>query len=107
MRAWNAETIWRSNLTKKDLDMEKAHIFDFLVGMSMGAATALLFAPCSGKRTRARITEVATNGVAHVKDSGETLSDAVSGLIDEVAQHKEGVAEAIQRGIHAYKQAIS
>lgn len=86
--------------------MERTNIGDLLIGMSMGAATALLFAPCSGKRTRARITEAATNGAAYVKDRGETLSDAVSGLIDEIAQHKEGVAEAIKRGTHAYKQAI-
>jgi hypothetical protein len=59
------------------------------------------------ERERARITESASNGAAYVKGCGEKVSDAVLGIIDEIAQHKEGFVEAIKRGTHAYKQAIS
>jgi len=79
--------------------MEKIHISEFLIGMSMGAATALLFAPYSGKRTRARITQSAINGAAYFKGCGEKVSDAILGAIDEITQHKEGFAEAIRRGL--------
>ena len=91
--------------------MERARICDFLIGFSMGATTGLLFAPHSGKKTRAQISEAATNGAAYVKDRGETLKGAVLGFIerrkDEIALHKEGVAEAIRQGTQAYHQAVS
>jgi len=83
--------------------MERTTIYGFLIGMGMGAATALLFAPYSGRRARARISE----GVAYAKDCGETASKAVVSAIDGIVKHKQGVAEAIKRGTHAYKQAIS
>lgn len=90
--------------------MKKTYICHFLIGLSIGAATALLFAPYSGKKTRARITGRATNGVAYVTDYGQTASNAVLSFIehgkDEFARHKEGVAEAIKRGTQAYKKAV-
>jgi gas vesicle protein len=91
--------------------MKKQYLCHFLIGLSMGAVAALLFVPCSGKKTRARITDAATNGAAYVKDCGETASDAVLGFIeqsrDQINRLKEGFAEAIQSGTRAYKQAVN
>jgi len=90
--------------------MKKIYICDFLIGLSMGAAAALLFAPRSGKKTRARITDAATQGAAYVKDCGEAASDTVLSFIDQgkdqIERLKEGVADAIERGARAYKQAV-
>ena len=71
----------------------------------------LLFTPCSGKKTRARIAEAATDGVTYIKECGETVRDTVLSFVeqskDEIARHKEGVAEGIKRGTRAYKRAVS
>ena len=91
--------------------MVRARICDFLVGFSMAATAGLLFAPHSGKKTRSRITEAATDGAAYVKECSETVRDAALGVVergkDEIARQKEGISEVIKRGAQAYKRVVS
>ena len=83
--------------------MERSHACVFLIGFGMGATVGLLFAPYSGRRTRARITGAAVDGAAHVKEYGETVRDAVLGVVEH---SKEGVGDAIKRGTRAYRRAV-
>jgi gas vesicle protein len=88
-------------------EMERTRIGEFLIGMSLGAGIGMLFAPRAGDKTRARISDAATQGAGFVKDHSVTLSDAVIGLKHEIERHKHGIAEAIKSGTYAYKHAVN
>jgi gas vesicle protein len=95
--------------------MQRPQVCDFLIGVGVGAATALLLAPQTGRKTRSRITDAAADGTAFLKDRGETVGAAAFGVMkrrkEEIARHlvrnKEGLAEALKRGTQAYRRAIS
>jgi gas vesicle protein len=87
--------------------MERTRIGEFLIGASVGAAIGMLFAPRPGNKTRAQISDAATQGACHVKDYSVSLSDAVIGLKHEIERHKHGIAEAIKSGTYAYKHAVN
>jgi len=80
--------------------MKRADVCVFLIGVSIGALTGLLFAPYSGRKMRAQITGAVTDGGAQVKEYGGTMRDTIS-------LHKEGVIDAIKRGAQVYKRAVS
>ena len=79
-----------------------------LLGISVGASIALLAAPRSGKKTRRRILEAATDSMESVRECGEMARDTARQLVDrgreEIERRKEGVANAIRRGAEAYQE---
>ena len=86
--------------------MEKSRTAEFLIGLAMGAVTALLFAPRSGQKMRIWITETATDGAAYVKDCGGTVLGFIERGKDAITRHKRGVTEAVKLGTHAYKRTL-
>jgi gas vesicle protein len=90
--------------------MNNNNIGGFLLGLSLGGAIALLFAPREGKKTRAQLAQAAADKVSYMKDCGETVRDTTRELYergkDEVARQKEGVTEAIRQGAEAYQHAV-
>jgi gas vesicle protein len=91
--------------------MERTDLFKLLIGFSVGAATGLLLAPDSGKKMRSGITYAAAGGANYLKGCTETVRDAVLDVLeerrDDIARHKEGLAEAIKRGTEAYRRVVS
>jgi gas vesicle protein len=71
----------------------------FLYGAAIGAGLALLFAPRSGRETRAELR----TGVMRMKDRAEeavrNIQDTVTGTIDEV---REEVSERIEAARDAF-----
>lgn len=53
-------------------------------GMALGAGTALLLAPRSGKETREQLREYGSKASSFTKKSGTSLASRIRGLRDEI-----------------------
>jgi len=83
----------------------------FFLGLGLGVAVGVLFAPKSGTETRELIRDKAGEGVDYVKRRGEELRDTASETIDRsketLRRHKDNIAAAVDAGKQAYREAAS
>ncbi len=83
----------------------------FFLGLGLGVAVGLLFAPKSGSETRDYLLTKGSEGKDYLVRSGEKLRDAAGDVIEKsknvVAQQKDQIASAIEAGKQAYRDAIS
>ena len=75
-----------------------------LIGGVIGAGVALLFAPASGKETRAYIKLKAGEAVETGKTELEKLRLLVKEEMGKLGESKEALKEAVHAGAEAYKQ---
>lgn len=70
------------------------------IGLLLGAAAGLLFAPKSGKETRADISEGAKMGAEKVKESAQHVAEVAKekfeAIREKASQVKEDVEEALE-----------
>ncbi len=74
----------------------------FAVGLGIGAAVGLLFAPASGKKTRHYITSSTKHGLDAATSAGKRWSRRAQETVDDV---KANVAGAVEAGQKAYRTA--
>ena len=67
----------------------------FLIGASVGALTALLFAPKAGSELRSEIADTTRKGLDYARDSGREISERASDLTE---RGKEAVSDLTERG---------
>jgi len=77
-------------------------IFTFILGVSVGAVTALLLAPKAGEELRADIADEVSDGVDQVRSAGKVLNRRVQKIVALAQDH---VQDAIEAGKVAYSQA--
>jgi len=81
----------------------------FFAGLSVGIAGTLLFAPASGRETRQRIRDKATEGTTAVRDRANALKQQASDALDSGAQlvdrAKQEVTDAVNAGRQAFDEA--
>ena len=70
----------------------------FLVGVVIGAAAAVLYAPKSGRDTREFITRKTTEGREAVESAGENILDRGRDLYDKGRQLVDDAADLFERG---------
>ena len=83
----------------------------FFLGIGVGVAVGLLFAPKTGEETRAIIKSKATDGADFVRRRSEDLKEQAADLVDRsrdvVARQKDQVTAAVSAGRQAYREAVS
>lgn len=82
----------------------------FFLGLGIGVAVGLLFAPKSGAETRELIAEKAEEGKEYLKRRSEELKDQATDLLDKskqrVQQQREQLSAALEAGKSAYRERV-
>jgi gas vesicle protein len=79
----------------------------FLIGVGVGAALGVLFAPKSGEETRDQITGSIKDGVDSIAAEGNKLSRRAQKTIENAKEHVKDVAEAGEHSFREAKAAVS
>jgi gas vesicle protein len=82
----------------------------FFLGLGLGVAVGVLFAPKSGAETRDFLRERAEEGTDYVKrranDLRDTATDALDKSKDTIRRQKENLSAAVDAGKQAYREAV-
>lgn len=92
--------------------MEDSNKFSyFLLGLGIGVAAGLLFAPQSGEETRGMIRSKADEGKDYLRSRGEELRDQAEELADRgrsaLQRQKDQLAAAVDAGKRAYRETVT
>lgn len=92
------------------MDDEKRFSYFFL-GLGIGVAVGVLFAPKSGSETRELIREKADEGKEYLRRRGtelrETAFEAVERSKTAVQRRRENLTAAVDAGVAAYREKVS
>ena len=79
-----------------------------VVGLGIGFGLGVLFAPNSGRKTRAAIAKKADRSLDEIKDLVEDVTSSASDLLERglqgVQEHKENVARGFEQAKKAYRK---
>jgi gas vesicle protein len=83
----------------------------FLLGLGIGVAVGIVFAPMSGEETRARVRTKALEGGDYLRKRSEDLRESATELVDRgktaVSRQREQLNAAVEAGRQAYRETIS
>ena len=83
----------------------------FFLGLGLGVAVGVLFAPKSGAETREFIRSKAEEGVDFVKQRGDefrqTATETIDRGKDNLRRQKESLSAAMEAGKQAYREAVN
>lgn len=83
----------------------------FFLGLGLGVAVGVLFAPKSGAETRNLLRSKAEEGADFVKRRSAEFRDQAADALDRgkqaVSRHKENLSAAVEAGRQAYRDAVN
>jgi len=90
---------------------EDKRISYFCLGLGIGVAVGILFAPKSGEETRLLLRSKADESKDYLKRKSEELKDSAVDLADKsklaLQRQKEQLAAAVDAGRQAYKESVT
>ncbi len=82
----------------------------FFLGLGLGVAAGLLFAPKSGPETRDMLLSKADQGKEYLKRRGSELADQAADVLEQgkstVSRQKDNLTAAVDAGKQAYREAV-
>lgn len=82
----------------------------FFLGLGLGVAVGLLFAPKSGPETRELLLNKADEGKEYLRRRSEDLRDSAGDLVDKgrsvLAKQKDQLNAAVEAGKQAYRDHV-
>jgi gas vesicle protein len=83
----------------------------FFLGLGLGVAAGLLFAPKSGPETRDLLLSKADEGKEYLKKRTTELQDQASDVLERgkstVTRQRDNLVAAVEAGKQAYREAVS
>ncbi len=83
----------------------------FFLGLGVGVAAGLLFAPKSGEETRQLIRDRAADSGDYLKRQTTDLKSTAADLLDKskdtLSKHRESITSAVEAGKQAYREAVT
>jgi gas vesicle protein len=83
----------------------------FFLGLGLGVAVGLLFAPKTGADTRELLLSKADEGRDYLKRKSSELRDQASDVIDKgknaVTRQRDNLSAAMEAGKQAYRESVS
>jgi gas vesicle protein len=89
---------------------ENGRLSYFFLGLGIGVAIGVLFAPKTGEETRQMIKSKADEGKDYIKRRSEDVRESASQFVDRgkdvVSKQKDNLASALEAGKQAYREAV-
>jgi gas vesicle protein len=90
--------------------MDKNGLSSFLLGLGVGVAIGMLFAPKSGQETREIIKNKTGEGTDYLKQRGAGLKQTASEWVDKgkdaLGRQKDNLSDAVEAGKQAYRETV-
>lgn len=83
----------------------------FFLGLGLGVAVGVLFAPKAGEETREYLRSKAGEGADYMKRRSSELRDTASDVLDrgreQIRRQKDNLSAAVDAGKQAYRDAMN
>jgi gas vesicle protein len=83
----------------------------FFLGMGIGVAVGILFAPKSGEETRQYLRSKTDEGKDYLRKRSDELIDSAEDVVERgktaIGRQKDQIAAAVEAGKQAYREALA